>query len=271
MHKHELKLELVVTDLAGTTVDFGSCAPAGAFIELFRRHGILATLEEAREPMGLHKRDHIARMATMPSIQNQWVALRGGACTSRDIDEFYREFIPIQVAALRQYCGLIPGTQEAIEYWRRQGAKIVATTGYNQEMMGIVLEEAALAGFIPDSAVCAEQLPAGRPAPWLVFRAMQNTGIYPPAAVINIGDTLADVASGRNAGVWSIGVAATGNMVGLDRGGWEALPGRTKEMLLKPAKAKLLEHGAHYAVDGIADCPRILEEINAKLAAGERP
>ena len=62
------KVQLAVVDLAGTTVDYGSCAPAGAFVELFRRRGVDITQEEARGPMGLQKRDHIVALTKLPRI-----------------------------------------------------------------------------------------------------------------------------------------------------------------------------------------------------------
>ena len=67
------RIQLVVTDLAGTTVDYGSRAPAGAFVELFRRHGIEITDAEARDPMGLQKRDHIAAITRMPRVAEAWL------------------------------------------------------------------------------------------------------------------------------------------------------------------------------------------------------
>ena len=56
-------IRLVVADLAGTTIDFGSSAPAGVFVALFARHGVTVTDAEARGPMGTAKRDHIAALA----------------------------------------------------------------------------------------------------------------------------------------------------------------------------------------------------------------
>ncbi|MGH9173422.1 MAG: phosphonoacetaldehyde hydrolase, partial [Vicinamibacterales bacterium] len=54
------KLKAAIFDWAGTIVDFGSLAPAAVFIEVFKRQGVDLTVEEARGPMGLHKRTHIA-------------------------------------------------------------------------------------------------------------------------------------------------------------------------------------------------------------------
>ena len=41
-------VKAVVADLAGTIVDYGSCAPAAALVELFHRHQIKITVAQAR-------------------------------------------------------------------------------------------------------------------------------------------------------------------------------------------------------------------------------
>ena len=64
------KIEAVIFDWAGTTVDFGSTAPVQAFIEAFGKFGIAPTLEEVREPMGMPKWDHIHKMMQMDTAHH---------------------------------------------------------------------------------------------------------------------------------------------------------------------------------------------------------
>ena len=55
------RINAVILDWAGTTVDFGSFAPTQIFVEAFRQaFAVEITLEEARVPMGLGKWQHIA-------------------------------------------------------------------------------------------------------------------------------------------------------------------------------------------------------------------
>ena len=56
------KIEAVIFDWAGTTVDYGCFAPVQAFITAFEEYGITPTFDEVREPMGMLKRDHIRTM-----------------------------------------------------------------------------------------------------------------------------------------------------------------------------------------------------------------
>ena len=100
---------------------------------------------------------------------------------------------------------------------------------------------------------------------------MINTGVYPPEAVVKVGDTKPDIAEGLNAGVWTIGLAKTGNEMGLNLDEINALDADTLARKLARARDELARSGAHYVVDSIADVVPIVDEINARLARGERP
>jgi phosphonoacetaldehyde hydrolase len=254
----------LICDLAGTAVDYGSCAPAGAFVELFRRRGIGITFEQARAPMGLAKRDHIRVIANMPSVAAKWRELNGQPGTEADIDKMYEEFIPLQLEVLPRFSGLIPGLLDTVAKLSEMKVAVAANTGYNREMMDTALAEANRQGFVPEVSVCATEVKAGRPAPWLIFRTMELLGVYPPEAVAVIGDTVPDVEAGLNAGVWTIAVARTGNMLGLDEHQIAALPPTELQQRLASAYDQLYRAGAHFVIDGIADCVPVIEEINRR-------
>jgi len=261
----------LITDLAGTAVDYGSSAPAGVFVQLFQRHGVPITLEQARGPMGIEKKAHVRELSKVPEIAGKWQKVHGAACTEADVDRMYQEFIPLQLDVLPKYSDLIPGVLETVRELKKRGIRIAANTGYNREMMEIVLREAARQGFVPDAAVCATDVAKGRPAPWMVFLAMEKLDVYPPAAVVKIGDTVPDIDEGLHAGVWTVGVARTGNMLGLAESELAALPQTELKPRLAAARERLRAAGAHYVVDSFADCLRVIEEINRRLERGERP
>lgn len=255
------RVRLVVADLAGTTIDFGSSAPAGVFVELFARHGVSVTTAEARGPMGTAKRDHIEALAAVPRVAAAWVAAHGRPFDEADLDRLYAEFIPLQLESLPAFDDLIPGTVEAVTALRSEGIAVAVTTGYDAAMTAVVLEAARRQGFVPDAAVCAAEVAAGRPAPWMIFRAMEKTGLWPPGAVVAVGDTLADVEAARNAGVWAVGVTATGNMLGLTRAQHDALEPVRRAELLAAAAERMRQAGAHAVVDGIGRLPAALATL----------
>jgi phosphonoacetaldehyde hydrolase len=261
----------VVLDLSGTIVDFGSRAPASAFVEVFRREGIAIGFEQAREPMGRRKRDHIEAIIRMPAVAAAWREQKGVECSQADVDRLYEAFVPIQLELLPRYGTLIPGALHALAVLRERGVRIATTTGYDRAMMKRVLGEMARQGLEPDVAICAEDVPSGRPAPWMLFRALEVLGTYPTASVIKVGDTLPDIEAGLNAGVWSVGVVLTGNMLGLSEREAVALPPEELRERLDAARQTMLRAGAHAVLDGVGELPELVEQIEARLGAGERP
>jgi len=93
------KVEGVIFDWAGTTVDFGCFAPVNVFINIFKNAGIAVTMEEARAPMGMLKIDHIRAMLSMPRISNLWEDQYGRAFTEQDVENLYAEFEPALLAS----------------------------------------------------------------------------------------------------------------------------------------------------------------------------
>lgn len=254
-------VQLIVADLAGTTIDYGSRAPAGAFIDLFSRYGVTATVAHARAPMGMHKRDHIREMLKIPALGDQWRTATGTDWTEEDVERLFVAFQPLQLEALPRYTDAIPGAVETLTAFQRRGLRVAATTGYNREMTDVVLEAAATQGYTPDVSVCAAEVAAGRPAPWMIYRCMEAVGVYPPTAVVNVGDTISDVQSGRNAGCWSVGVAKTGNMLGLSLEEVEALSEHELTKRVAGARDALAEAGAHYVIDSIEELGSVIDLI----------
>jgi phosphonoacetaldehyde hydrolase len=270
-HRYTGPLGAVILDWAGTTVDYGCFAPTAVFLEVFRRRGIELTIEQARGPMGAQKRDHIAAIAAMEPVARAWRERHGRPCGGEDVDSMYEEFIPLQLACLADHADIIPGTLEAVAEFRRRGLKVGTTTGYNTEMMDILVPEARKRGYEPDSIVSPSDVPAGRPQPWMCYQNAINLQVYPMEAFVKVGDTVPDIEEGLNAGMWTVGVARTGNEMGLTEAEVEALPAAELESRLAAARDKLFAAGAHYVVDGIGDLPGLLDEIEARLAGGERP
>jgi phosphonoacetaldehyde hydrolase len=134
-----------------------------------------------------------------------------------------------------------------------------------------VYRRAAEQGYRPDHCVCAEEVSAGRPAPWMIFRIMEALGVYPPSAVMKVGDTVPDVGEGLAAGAWSVGIVRSSSEVGCTAREWDALPQTEQHRRSARCRAKLLAAGAHAAVDTLAELPAVLDEFNARLGRGERP
>lgn len=265
------KVRLVVLDWAGTTMDYGSQAPVAAFVEVFRHRGIPISLEQARQPMGLDKRQHIQAICQQAQVVEMWQQAHGHPPTEADIEALYTDFQPTLMERLADFADLIPGTLETIAALRRQGIAIGSSTGYFSQAMELLKSEAARRGYAPDCIVCPDQVRAGRPEPWMVLQNMIELGIYPPAAVVKIDDTVPGIEEGLNAGCWTIGVSQTGNEIGLSLEAIKALPASKLKRMLERARRKLARAGAHFVVGSIAEVPEVISEINRRLRQGEKP
>ncbi|MFQ3566273.1 MAG: phosphonoacetaldehyde hydrolase [Aggregatilineales bacterium] len=264
-------LRAVIFDWAGTMVDYGCFAPVAVFVEIFRQRGIEIDVAQARAPMGLEKRDHIRAIAQMPEVSAAWLAVHGSPWTEADIDALYRDSVTAQVATVIEYADLISGALEAVRCCRERGLLVGATTGYSRNVMAALLPAAAARGYVPDSTVCPSDVPAGRPAPWMLYQNAINLRVYPFAAVIKVGDTIPDIEEALNAGAWAVAVSQTGNALGLTEAEVEALDPAALADQLAPIEAGLYEAGAHVVIRSVAELPAALDAIEERLRAGEQP
>jgi phosphonoacetaldehyde hydrolase len=264
-------LQAVVFDWAGTMIDHGSQAPMGVFVNAFRQFGVEITVDEARGPMGMAKRDHIKSLLNEPRIAAAWKAARGHAPGEADIDAVYEVFIPMNVAVVTDYATLIEGVPELVTRLRQRGLKIGSTTGYIREIMAPLLPLAAKQGYAPDNLVCAGDLAEGRPSPMMMYRTFLDLGVWPASSVLKVDDTEVGIEEGLNAGCWTVGVAMTGNVFGLNPAETEALDSTTYHRMRDAAYARLTRAGAHYVIDSVADLDPVLDEIDGALRRGDRP
>lgn len=247
-------LRAVIFDWAGTTVDYGSLAPVRTLQRVFASFDLPISEADARRDMGLPKRDHIGKI----------LARRLGKTPAEDeIEELYQRFIPLQFACLGQYSAVIPDAPRVVERMRRRGLKIGSTTGYTRAMLDHLLETSAGEGYSPDCSLSPEEAGAGRPYPFMIYAAAVKLQVYPLAAIVKVGDTVADIEEGLNAGAWSIGVAQTGNMIGLNQAEFEALPPAEQKSRLMGAREKLKSAGAHFVIDTLSELEAVLDEIEA--------
>lgn len=264
-------LKAAVLDWAGTVMDHGCRAPAAVFQAVFADKGVDVTESQAREPMGTPKWDHIYAVGTNPAVNKLWKEKFGKDFDAGDADDIYKDFVPHQISIIADYCDMIPGAVDAVVQMRQMGMKIGSCTGYTPDIMQACRTAAAKAGYDPDAVFCAGDTPKGRPGPALLLANMIELDVSPPQAVVKIGDTVADIEEGLNAGTWTIAVAARGNEVGLSREAYDNMPLEVRQPLVDAAYKKLTQAGAHYVVDSIADAPKVIEEINERLAHGDRP
>lgn len=258
-------IKAVIFDWAGTMIDFGCMAPVKAFISAFEEKNIHISLEEAREPMGLAKRDHVKAILSGERVKNEWIKVHGSLPTENDIDEIYQIVTPKMMLEIENNSEPIEGIIEIIEKLKSHGIKIGSTTGYIDIMMEKIIPAAAARGLIVDSAINSSDCKEGRPSPYMIFRNMENLGIYDVCEVLKVGDTVADVGEGVNAGAWTAAVVCSGNEIGLPQSKFNDLSEDVKNQMVNTASEKLKIAGANYIINNMDELFSVIEDINNKL------
>jgi phosphonatase-like hydrolase len=194
-------IDLAVFDMAGTTVgDRG--AVYRALRSTVEAAGATVADDDLQTWMGTDKSEAITALLRLGGVEptDELVAARFAAFRGI-LDDLYREDPPTAV----------PGVPAALAALRAAGVKVALTTGFDDDVAGAVL--AALgwtvgpeASDTVDALVTTSHVRAGRPAPYMIHHAMEETGVVDVRRVVAAGDTIVDVRAARNAGVIAVGV-----------------------------------------------------------------
>jgi phosphonoacetaldehyde hydrolase len=264
-------LRAVIFDWAGTAVDFGSMAPVAAFAAAFDDARVPVSVDEIRKPMGLEKRRHLAQMLDDADVAARWRRVHGRDANARDLDGLYDAFNDRLADVLPRYADPVPGLLETVAALRASGLRIGSNSGYSAAMMKVLAAAARELGFSPDCIVSASDVARGRPAPDLSLRCLELLELGPEDGAIKVDDTGVGIEEGRNAGLWTVAVAVSGNEVGRSLQEWSSLSAAEQTRLRAHARERLQSAAPDYVIDTVADLDRVVHVIRARIAAGERP
>ncbi len=189
-------VELVVMDMAGTTVHDGGEVPA-AFRTALAAHGIELSDDEIAQVRGASKREVIRRLVAhhLPD------APFGLA------DTLYDDFRAALAERYRAGVRAVEGAESVFDRLRKRGVRVALSTGFDRGITDLLLDALGWSDGRVDAVVCGDEVRQGRPAPYLIFRAMEAAGATDVRRVMCVGDTELDLRAGWNAGVgWNVGV-----------------------------------------------------------------
>jgi phosphoglycolate phosphatase len=221
------RISLVCFDMAGTTVSDGGVVE-GAFLDALSARGVgpsdtrrPAMLDYVRETMGSSKitvfRALFPDGSEAESANEAFEAAYEARVEAGDIAE-------------------IPGAVSVIGALRADGVRVALLTGFSARTRDRVVAALGWAD-IADLLVCPEEAGRGRPYPDMILHAVLRLGIDDVADVAVVGDTAADVISGRRSGASLV----VGVLSGFD------------------SEAQLRVAGATDVVMSVADLPSLLE------------
>jgi len=267
------KVQALVLDWSGTIADAYVIAPAVVFVEVFKNQGVEISMEEARGPMGLRKDLHIKMLTEDPVIAERWKSVKGKYPDQSDVDAMFKDFVPAQLDCLRKYTTILPGVKDVLVDLQKQGLKIGASTGFVRSMVDVLLEDCIKQGFTPDATVAGDEVINGaRPAPHMVWKNLDLLNISEIKSVVKCDDTVSGVGEALNAGCWGVGLVRYSNYMNINSLDEEATLSEAEIQRRMDHTRKILEQsGAHYVIDSLVDLPAVIDDINARLARGEKP
>lgn len=186
-----LDIELAVFDITGTIVeDRGEIEDA--FAKALASSGLELDDETFASVRGMSKREAVAEMLSGASDR---------------VESVYRRFLS-ELTARYESTGarFLPGVRETFAWLGEQRIPIALNTGLDRSAVKILLEKLPPLDGIA-AIVCGDEVSRGRPAPYLIFRAMERTGVESVHRVLTVGDTVRDLEAGANGGVrYNVGV-----------------------------------------------------------------
>lgn len=262
-----MKIEGVIFDWAGTTVDYGCFAPVQAFLDVFSAYEIEVTIAETRKPMGMLKWDHIKTMLEMPRINEQFHEKYHREVTAGDIDEMHTLFAKLLNQSLDQFTDLLPNVLETLIALKENNIKVGSTTGFTTDMMTIVQKGAKEKGYAPDELVTPDMVEGyGRPYPYMIFENMKRLELMRTDRIIKVGDTVSDIQEGVNAGVISVGVIEGSSTMGLTQHEYQSLSEKEQRACREDVAEVFLAAGAHHVIRNLSELVPLIEKLERQAA-----
>merc|ERR1712233_215068 len=182
---------------------------------------------------GVHKRIHIQRICQLPEVKKRWTAKHGKAPTNDDAERIYLNSLTATLDLLPTNSKLIRGIPQTMAKLRSEfGLKIGSSTGYT-----------------------SDEVPSARPGPNMIFLNMVKLDVFPAQAVVKVDDSGPGIIAGLNAGCWTVGIAKTGNYVGMTEAEMDSADPKELAAKVKKAEDILYQAGAHFVIPTTADLP----------------
>ena len=214
----------MVCDMAGTTVRDAGQVPE-AFTSALAAHGIPVTPQAINSLRGASKR--LAILNLIPE----------NADRDRRAEQVYATFVQHLARVFNGTVEPVPGAREMIDTLRRRGLRVALNTGFDRETTNLLLDALGWRDGVVDAVVCGDEVKEGRPAPYMIFRCMEATGVTDVRRVANVGDTVLDLQAGYNSGAsFNIGVLSGAH--------------KREQMQMQPHT---------HLLDSVAELPQLLE------------
>jgi phosphonatase-like hydrolase len=223
------KIKLVIFDIGGTIIeDHGEVV--ASFSAALSANGVTASDTEIKDLKGSSKRDVIKRF-----VERQWGKEDAG--NEERIRKAYGDF-RTELENKFSNGGVKPivGAESSFAWLKAHHIACATTTGFYRSVTDRILDSAGWRETFAAN-ICSDDVKVGRPSPYMIFHAMEASGIDNVRQVLNVGDTPLDIQAGTRAGVLGV--------IGV-------LSGVHKEV-------RLSQESPSYLIPSVADIPSLIE------------
>ncbi len=199
----------------------------------------------------------------MDRISQGWKKIHSKNFTESDVDSIYKKSEKAIIDTVAEYTDPKPYVVETVNMLKDMGIKIGSTTGYTDDMMAIVVKKADEKGYLPDCWFSPNSVDnIGRPYPYMIFENIKALKVSSVSAVIKVGDTVADIKEGKNAGVITVGVIEGSSVMAMSEQEFEGLNDDEKKEKKAEVKKTFIDAGADYVIDDIRGIIDLVNKLN---------
>jgi phosphonatase-like hydrolase len=225
-----MQTSLVVFDIAGTTVTDNNNVN-DAFRKSFETAGYPVPLSDVNKVMGYRKIEAIKILLQqfyMDQVGNEELIEAIHADFTKNMQAYYRDAPDLQP---------LPYAEDLFRLLQSSGIKVGLNTGFTKGITDTIVERLGWknSGLI-DHIISSDEVPEGRPAPYMIRAIMNAVNLVEPAQVVKVGDTTVDIEEGRN--------ARCGLVISVTTGAY--------------SKEELEEASPDYIIDSLKDLPALL-------------
>jgi phosphonatase-like hydrolase len=184
-----MPLKLVVLDIGGTLIGDHGEVP-DAMLGALSRHSLTVTPQEFSEWRGASKRGMVQHYVEQRGPKEGRPAL---------IEAIYSDFTATAGKAYEKVQP-ISGAEQALKELQAMKLILATTTGFDRPLTTAILSRLGWQHYFVAS-ITSDDVLDGRPAPYMLFRAMEAAHVNETAQVMAVGDTPLDLQAANNAGL----------------------------------------------------------------------
>jgi phosphonatase-like hydrolase len=193
MDSSDVRIELVVFDVAGTTVRDDD-AVHDCLREALANAGVRVTRSDVNRVMGIAKPVAINKLLERHARSRKW--------STSHVHDIHATFLQLMIEHYQHSPNVqpMPNAEVTLSKLRAAGVRVALDTGFSRNILDMILLRLGWTdGRLLDATVASDEVERGRPYPDLIVKAMQLTGVTNSAAVAKVGDTPADLDEGAGA------------------------------------------------------------------------